>query len=85
MNLNEVTLVFETPEARREFMSQLSDGWGEDFVSLKWPEGTPFDDCERFEVEVFDDDEFDEELDYLRRNAREHFLYDLGLDMVQDI
>lgn len=63
-----VTLGFRNDEERRKFMGQLSDGWGENYVSLKWPweqyvttpeqgTGDAFHHQEFFGVEVFEDDD----------------------------
>lgn len=51
----EATLRFKTDEDKQEFMGQLSDGWGENWVSLDW--GHPnvsFEEATVFDVEVFD-------------------------------
>jgi hypothetical protein len=51
----EVTLRFKTDEDKQEFMGQLSDGWGENWVSLDW--GHPnvsFEEATVFDVEVHD-------------------------------
>lgn len=62
-----VTLRFQNQEAKSEFMSALSDGWGENYVGLEWPSGSytqeqletgePFAECVVFGVEVFSGDE----------------------------
>ena len=52
-----VTLQFKSKEDRSEFMSQLSDGWGEPFVSLEWDTTQKFDDCRKFEVELLREDD----------------------------
>lgn len=33
----QVVLRFRDEEAKKEFMGQLSDGWGENLVMLEWP------------------------------------------------
>lgn len=62
-----VTLEFENQAERDEFMGQLSDGWGENFVSLTWDElrwhneethdyteKQDFDQVREFKVELLD-------------------------------
>lgn len=51
-----ITLRFSSLAAKEYFMSQLSDGWGENFVELAWPwtDGVAFDDVEVFDVKVID-------------------------------
>lgn len=46
---------FIDDEEAREFLGQLSDGWGENYVSLDW-EGD-FDKADTFDVMVFEDDD----------------------------
>jgi hypothetical protein len=55
----DVTLSFRSKDQREEFMSQLSDGWGEPYVGLKWLEGIPFDEATQFFVEVFEEEDDD--------------------------
>lgn len=58
-----VTLEFENDAAKHVFMSQLCDGWGENWVDLEWPgmhgptPGEAFDRATVFRVEVFPEDE----------------------------
>jgi hypothetical protein len=53
----EVTLRFKSESEKDYFMSQLSDGWGENLVRLDWPwrDGVRFQDCRTFDVVVTDD------------------------------
>lgn len=63
-----VTLVFSTDEEKQEFMNQLSDGWGENYVSLRWigqrgsDPGGSFDRATLFMVHILEEDTFEEEL-----------------------
>ncbi len=60
MHTNQVLLEFDSAREKREFMGQLSDGWGENYCMLDWnhedftPEqkqgGWPFDWCKYFHV-----------------------------------
>lgn len=59
---NEVLLTWDNPTAKRAFMSQLSDGWGENEVSLTsnpmWdPTLHPFDNIGEFHVTNLSGDE----------------------------
>ncbi len=38
---HEVTLTFRSREHKEYFLGQLSDGWGENVVSLQWPRNVP--------------------------------------------
>ncbi len=51
-----VTLRFESEDAKRNFMANLSDGDGEDMCELKWPweDGIEFHECNVFDVIVPD-------------------------------
>jgi hypothetical protein len=53
----EVTLRFKSESEKDYFMSQLSDGWGENLVRLDWPwrDGVKFQNCRTFNVIVTDD------------------------------
>lgn len=49
-----VTLQFADQDERDYFMSQLSDGWGENNCDLyRQPEGIPFNECDTFKVVVW--------------------------------
>jgi hypothetical protein len=52
-NPTTIALKFKNPADARFFMSQLSDGWGENYVSLKWDTAKSFDTATEFEVEPF--------------------------------
>lgn len=53
-----VTLRFKSENAKKNFMAQLSDGWGESHCELKWPHtDISFHECDDFDVDVFDEDE----------------------------
>jgi hypothetical protein len=61
----QVTFTFRNKAERDYFMGQLSDGWGENKVELKWPwrKGVEFEDCTEFGIELAPD-----ELDELKRH-----------------
>jgi hypothetical protein len=50
-----VTLCFLTEDDRDTVMGQLSDGWGENHVTLDWPKDVLFADAEFFNVEPTDE------------------------------
>lgn len=50
-----VTLHFKNENEKQVFMDQLSDGIGENFVSLDWSDKKDFDDCYSFNVSVWDE------------------------------
>lgn len=59
---SEVLLTFDTPGEKQRFMGQLSDGWGENEVTLAsqpmWdPKLNPFDEIHRFHVTRLSDDD----------------------------
>lgn len=64
----QVVLRFRDESAKREFMGQLSDGWGENLVMLEWPWeqyatgddgecGDAFDEQPAFGVDLIDNED----------------------------
>lgn len=49
-----LTLRFRSEHEKSEFLGQLSDGWGENFVGLEW-EGESLDTSDPVCVEVLDE------------------------------
>lgn len=51
-----ITLRFKSDDEKKDFMTGLSDGWGENSCSLAWPwgDGASFDDVVDYGVDVFE-------------------------------
>jgi len=49
-----ITLTFASQRAKEYFLGQLCDGWGENYVSINWPEDVDLCDAETAQIKVFD-------------------------------
>lgn len=56
----EIKLHFKSDEEAEEFMSQLSDGWGEEYIGLTWK--GDFYQARSFNVELLNDEIYEEEV-----------------------
>lgn len=79
-----VTLRFKSEYAKRYFLGQLSDGWGENHVDLKWGR-TDLDKAKVVDVRVFSDwgDETHEIENEATDRQRQRIKQRFGIDHVE--
>lgn len=60
-----ITLEFKSAFDKKYFLGQLSDGWGENLVMLKWPKGKSLMSC-KVEDAIYVDPSIDEYYEHAR-------------------